>query len=94
MPSKKGAIVVDIRRGPPFAMQVAVPPATRATVGVPIDAVITQGSANIEVTIDGIVVFNAGVFKPVASVSFAGEASGYVQFVLTPGMHTVSARQL
>jgi hypothetical protein len=92
--SRKGAISVDIKRGPPFAMQVVVPPATRATVGVPIDAVTTQGSAHIEVTIDGTVVFSAGTSQPSASVTFAGEASGYVKFVLDPGTHTFAAREL
>jgi hypothetical protein len=90
--SRKGAISVDIERGPPFAMQVSVPPATRATVGVPIEVVTSQGSAKLEVTIDGSVAFSAGT--PAASTTFAGEASGYVKFVLDPGMHAVSAREL
>jgi hypothetical protein len=94
VPSRKGAISVDIKRGPPFAMDVAVPPATRATVGVPIDAVTTQGAARLEITIDGAVVFSAGAAKPSASVTFAGEASGYVKFALGPGTHTVAAREL
>jgi hypothetical protein len=87
--SRKGAISVDIKRGPPFAMQVVVPAATRATVGVPIDAVTTQGSAYLEVTTDITVVFSAGTSKPSASVTFAGEAPGYVKFVLGPGTHTL-----
>jgi hypothetical protein len=94
VPSRKGAISVDIKRGPPFAMQVTVPPDTRATVGVPIDAVTTQGSAHLEVTIDGAVAFSAGTSKPSASVTFAGEGSGYVRFVLGPGSHTFAAREL
>jgi hypothetical protein len=73
-------------------MQVSVPPATRATVGVPIEVVTSQGSAKLEVTIDGSVAFSAGT--PAASTTFAGEASGYVKFVLDPGMHAVSAREL
>jgi hypothetical protein len=92
--SRKGAISVDIKLGPPFTMQVVVPAATSATVGVPINAVTTQGSAHIEVTIDGTVVFSAGTSKPSASVTFAGEASGYVKFVLGPGTHTFAAREL
>jgi hypothetical protein len=75
-------------------MQVVVPAATRATVGVPIDAVTTQGSAHLEVTIDGTVVFSAGTSKPSASVTVAGEESGYVKFVLAPGTHTFAAREL
>jgi len=75
-------------------MQVVVPPATRAAVGVPIDAVTTQGSAHLEVAIDGTVVFSAGTSKPSASVTFAGEASGYVKFVLGPGTHTFAAQEL
>jgi len=92
--SRKGAISVDIKCGPPFSMQVVVPVATRATVGVPIDAVTTQGSAHLEVTIDGTVVFSAGTSKPSASVTVAGEESGYVKFVLGPGTHTFAAREL
>jgi hypothetical protein len=94
VPSRKGTISVDIKRGPPFAMDVTVPPATRATVGVPTDAITTQGSAHLEVTIDGTVAFSAGTSKPSASVTFAGEASGYVKFVLGPGPHTFAAREL
>jgi alpha-L-rhamnosidase len=94
VPSRKGTISVDIKRGPPFAMEVTVPPATRATIGVPIDAVTSQGSARIEVTIDGTVAFSAGTSKASASVTFAGEASGYVKFVLGPGTHTFAAREL
>jgi hypothetical protein len=75
-------------------MQVVVPAATRATVGVPLDAVTTQGSSRLEVTIDGAVVFSAGSSKPSASVTFAGEASGYVKFLLSPGTHTFAAREL
>jgi hypothetical protein len=92
--SSKGAISVDIQRGPPFALQVVVPPATRATVGVPIDVVTSQGSAHLEVTIDDTVVFSAGTSQPSASVTFAGEASGYVKFALGPGTHTFVAREL
>jgi hypothetical protein len=92
--SRKGAISVDIKRGPPFAMQVVAPTGTRATVGVPVDAVTTQGSAHLEVTIDGTVAFSAGTAKPSTSVTFAGEASGYVKFVLGSGSHTFSAREL
>jgi alpha-L-rhamnosidase len=94
VPSTKGAISVDIRRGPPFAMQVTVPPATRATVGIPIEAVTPQGSSRLEITIDSVVVFSAGAFKPSATVTFAGEGAGYVKVVLAPGMHMVSAREL
>jgi hypothetical protein len=92
--SRKGAISVDIKLGPPFSMQVVVPPATRATVGVPINAVTTQGSAHLEVTIDGAVVFSGGASKPSTSVTFAGEASGYVKFVLGSGTHSFAARGL
>jgi hypothetical protein len=92
VPSRKGTIVVDIKRGPPFAMQVTVPPDTRATIGVPIDAVTTQGATHLEVTIAGTVVFSAGTSKPSASVTFAGEASGYVKFELGPGTHAFAAR--
>ena len=92
--SVKGAISVEIQRGPPLAMQVVVPPATRATVGVPIDIVTTQGSAHIEVTIDDTVVFSAGTSNPSTSVTFAGESAGYVKFVLGPGTHTFAAREL
>jgi alpha-L-rhamnosidase len=94
VPSRKGSIAVDIKRGPPLAMEVTVPPATRATIGVPIDAVTNQGSAHLEVTIDGVVVFSAGTSKASTSVTFAGEASGYVKFVLGPGTHTFAAREL
>ncbi len=92
--SRKGAISVDIKLGPPFTMQVVVPTATSATVGVPISAVTTQGSAHLEVTIDGTVAFSAGTSKPSTSVTFAGEASGYVKFVLGAGTHTFAAREL
>jgi alpha-L-rhamnosidase len=94
VPSRKGAISVDIKRGPPFAMQVVVPAATRATVGVPINAVTAQGSSHIEVTIDGTVVYGAGSSKASTSVPFAGEASGYLKFVLSPGAHMFAAREL
>jgi hypothetical protein len=92
--SRQGAISVEIQRGPPFAMQVVVPPATRATVGVPIDVVTAQGSAHLEVTIDDTVVFSAGTSEPSTSVTFAGETSGYVKFVLGPGTHMFAAREL
>jgi alpha-L-rhamnosidase len=94
VPSRKGSVAVNIKRGPPFAMQVTVPPDTRATVGVPIDAVTTQGSAHLEVTIDDTVAFSAGASKPATSVTFAGEASGYLKFVLGPGTHTFAAREM
>jgi alpha-L-rhamnosidase len=94
VPSRKGAISVDIKRGPPFAMQVVVPAAARATVGVPIDAVTAQNSSHIEVTLDGTVVYSAGSSKASTSVPFAGEASGYVKFVLNPGAHMFAAREL
>ncbi|MGD0836625.1 MAG: alpha-L-rhamnosidase C-terminal domain-containing protein [Polyangia bacterium] len=94
VPSRKGAISVAINLGPPFTMQVVVPGATSATVGVPINAVTTQGSAHLEVTIDGTVVYSAGTSTPSTSVTFAGEASGYVKFVLGPGSHAFSARGL
>jgi hypothetical protein len=92
--SRQGAISVEIQRGPPLAMQVVVPPATHATVGVPIDVVTAQGSAHLEVKIDDAVMFSAGTSKPSNSVTFAGEASGYVKFVLGPGTHTFAAREL
>jgi len=92
--SWKGAISVDIKRGPPFTMQVVAPTGTKATVGVPVDAVTSQGSAHLELTIDGAVVFSAGASKPSTSVTFAGEASGYLKFVLGPGTHAFSAREL
>jgi hypothetical protein len=93
VPSRKGAISVEIKRGPPFSLQVTVPPATLATVGVPIAAVTTKGSGQLEVTIDEAVVFTAGVATP-AAVKFAGEGSGYLKFVLNPGPHTLTAREL
>ena len=40
-------------------------------------------------TIDGAVVFSAGTSNPSASITFSGEASGYVKFVLGPGTHTL-----
>jgi hypothetical protein len=92
--SRKGAISVDIKLGPPFSMQVVVPAATRATVGVPINAVTTKGSTHLEVSIDGTVVYSAGNSKPSTSVTFAGEASGYVTFVLSPGTHAFTAREI
>jgi hypothetical protein len=92
--SRKGAISVDIRRGPPFALQVTVPAATRATVGVPVDAITSQGSAHLEITIDGTVSFSSGTATPSPAITFAGEAAGYVKFVLPPGMHTFAAREL
>jgi alpha-L-rhamnosidase len=94
MVSTSGVISVDIKLGPPFSMQVVVPPHTRATVGVPLDAVTTQSSAHLEVAIDGMVVFSAGTSKPSTAVTFAGEASGYVKFGLDPGTHTFAAREL
>jgi alpha-L-rhamnosidase len=92
--SRKGTIGVDIRRGPPFAMQVTVPADTKATIGVPIDTVTSQGSAKLEVTVDSVVVFSAGAPKPSAATSFVGEASGYVKFGLGAGKHTLTAREL
>jgi hypothetical protein len=92
--SRKGEISVDVQRGPPFALQVSVPAATRATVGVPVDAVTSKGSTHLEVTIDGTVVFSAGTASPAASITFAGEASGYVKFALAPGTHQLAAREL
>lgn len=92
--SRKGAISVDIQRGPPFAMEVSIPPATSATVGIPIDVVTSQGSAHLEVTLGGTVVFSAGTSKPSDSLTFAGEAAGYVRFVIGPGTHAFAAREL
>jgi alpha-L-rhamnosidase len=94
VPSRKGAISVDIKLGPPFAMQVAVPAATHATIGVPISAVSTRGSSQIEVTLDGGVIFSGGTSKPSTSVTFAGEESGYLKFVVDSGTHTFAAREL
>lgn len=94
VPSRTGTISVDIKLGPPFGMQVLVPEATSATVGVPISAVTTQGSARLEVTIEGTVVYSAGGAIPSPSVTFAGEASGHVKFVLGAGSHAFTAREL
>ena len=94
VPSRGGSISVEIKLGPPFAMQVVVPGGARATVGVPISAVTTKGSTHLEVTIDSTVVFSAGTSKPPASVTFAGEESGYVKFVLGSGTHEFGAREM
>ncbi len=71
-----------------------MPAATRATVGVPVSAVTAQGSAHLEVMIDGAAVFSARTSKALPSVTFAGEASGYVTFVLGAGTHASAAREL
>jgi hypothetical protein len=94
VPSRMGAISVDIKRGPPFVMQVGVPAASVATVGVPIEAITSQGSGQLEVTIDGAVAFTAGAAAPASPVKFAGESSGYLKFLLNPGAHTLTVRQL
>jgi hypothetical protein len=94
VPSRKGTISVDIQRGPPFSMQVVVPEATSATVGVPISAVTTQGSGSLEVAIDGTVVYSAGQAMPSPSVTFAGEASDYAKFVVGAGSYAFTAREL
>lgn len=94
VPSRKGVITVDIERGPPFTLQVAVPAATLATVGVPIEAVTTKGSGQVEVSVDGAVAFTAGAATPGSPVKFAGEGSGYLKFTLDPGTHTFTAREL
>ena len=94
VPSTKGTISVDVQLGPPFTLRVLVPPTTRGVVGIPIDAVTSQGSTRLEVTLGGTVVFSAGSFRPNTEVSFVGIDAGYVKFALAAGMHAFSAREL
>jgi hypothetical protein len=94
VPSIKGTISVDIERGPPFTMNVVVPPDAPAVVGIPVAAVTSLGSARIEITLGGTVIFSAGSFRAKPDVSFVGTDGGYVKFGVAGGSHAFSAREL
>jgi alpha-L-rhamnosidase len=94
VPSIKGTISVDVERGPPLTMNVLVPPAAQAVVGIPVDAVTSLGSARIEITLGGTVIFSGGSFRPKPEVSFVGADGGYVKFGVAGGSHAFSAREL
>jgi alpha-L-rhamnosidase len=94
VPSMKGTISVDIELGPPLTLEVLVPPTTRAVVGIPVDAVTSQGAANLEVTLGGTVIFTAGTFTPNPNVTFVGSDATYVKFAVGPGTHAFAASEL
>jgi alpha-L-rhamnosidase len=93
VPSPRGVIPVSVSRSAAaYSINVTVPEATIATVGVPTAAFPGGTAATFSVAANGVQVFAAGKGMGAApGVTFAGESGGYVTFAAAAGAWTFTA---